>query len=263
MQTLVRVLLWPVGAAAAVFLLTAAWQVDDVAAGSVPTASRAVGTCGAYTSVEEFYNRSDVSPPVPCTRPHQTEVIAVHKYQGPLANQRARPGLEALATLGTTLCQGEDLRGYLGGDARADWFGIQPLVRFPTPDEWAAGDRTYRCELTPASSVDGAVPHFDNPLRGILARPEGATVRHCRADTGDVTCDRPHTIEFVNAWLPAGTPGACEPFVREFLGGPPESVGTAAAAVALSANTTACVVISPGARPTTGSLAGAARRSAR
>lgn len=273
LRPFVRLALFLSCVAVALFVVLGAWQVRDTYAGAASTASATPGTCHSFATVEEYYNASDVSPPVPCDRPHQSEVYAVHTYAGALAAQPQRPGLEALVKAGNGLCMATELRTYLGARERDDVYGLQSVLRWPTPAEWAQGERAYRCELMGTRPQGGGPPTVDRSLRNALAQPGSAPVRHCfdgtpGAAAQDVSCAQPHTAEYVNAHLaapPADASGgadltdwaqqACAPFVREYTGGRSD-VGIGAVRVQNAPNSAgACLAVPSGGGTTTGTLA--------
>jgi hypothetical protein len=97
--------------------------------------------------------------------------------------------------------------------------------------------------------------------------PAGAAFRHCSTGSVDIACDQPHLLEYVNAWLPQTTggtaPPGCAKFVRQYLGGPENRVGASVGWLPVPSHDghiAACVVVSPGTRSSTGSLAGEAHR---
>ena len=245
-------------------VVVSTFGVRNTYAGATPSAAATVGTCHSFRVVEEFYNTSDVSPAVPCDGPHQTEVVSVRQYVGDLAAQPQRPGLEVLAVMSRGLCTAAELRTYLGARERDDYVALQQLVRWPTPGEWADGAREYRCEVMLARSVDGATPTLSAPARGVLgASTKSAEYRHCYDATTaqDVSCNQPHTGEYVNAFRPApdvSTPAglvltawaqqACALYVQQYTGGRP-GVGVDAVRVGYATTSTgACLAVPAGGR---------------
>jgi hypothetical protein len=195
------------GAAAASVLvvttLALTWWSDDVWSGTVPSTAQTVGTCHAYDTEAELGGFSDVRPPVPCTRPHQTETVVVGELTGDLRGGAERMSPEKRLTIVNDLCR-EPMRAYLGAGPRDDPWRLGVLLRLPTGEEWAAGQRQYRCEIVPKadSSPNGSMrlPSVATSLRGILDTPAGAAYRRCWTDDeAEVACDQPHRSESVNA----------------------------------------------------------------
>jgi hypothetical protein len=259
-----RVLQLALALAVVGIVVVATLGVRNTYAGAVPSASATVGTCHSFLTVEEFYTTSDVSPAVPCDGPHQTEVVAVRTYAGATAGQQQRPGLEVLGAMSRGLCKAAELRTYLGARERDDYVALQQVIRWPTPGEWAGGAREYRCELMLARSVDGGTPTLFTPAREVLAGSTGsAEYRHCYDSTTaqDVSCDRPHTGEYVNAFLPApaaNTPqgltltawaqNACAALVKEYTGGRPGVRVDAVRVGYATTSTGACLAVPAGGR---------------
>jgi hypothetical protein len=76
--------------------------------------------------------------PVPCTTPHDNEVVG--SAQHPDAS--AYPGQPALETFAATSCI-PAFNAYVGGDFQASSLAMLPLV--PTETTWARGDRAITC----------------------------------------------------------------------------------------------------------------------
>jgi hypothetical protein len=195
------------GAAAATVLVVATlaltWRPDDTLAGAVPSTAQTVGTCHAYDTEAELGSFSDVRPPVPCTRPHQTETVANGELTGDLRDSAERMSPEKRLMIVNDLCR-EPMRAYVGAGPRDEPWRLGVLLRLPTAGEWAAGQRRYRCELVPKadSSPNGSarLPSVATSLRSILDTPAGAAYRRCWTDDGvEVPCDQPHRSESVNA----------------------------------------------------------------
>jgi hypothetical protein len=192
-----------------------------------------VGSCHRMTQPEELYNGSDVAPAVPCNQPHQTETYMVTKFTGELAAQRERPSPEQLsAAIGKT-CDYRPIRPYLGAGPRDGQWGIGVWGKFPTREEWAAGDRTLRCDLLVPTLADAHGPEIAVPLRNIMRREDSALVRRCRFRGTDTICARPHDAEWLEPALALpwkAYPGAaaadrraeqlCTAHARTFVQGP-------------------------------------------
>lgn len=206
------------GAAAATVLVVATlaltWRPDDTWAGTVPSTAQTVGTCHAYDTEAELSSFSDVRPPVPCTRPHQTETVAVGELTGELRDSAERMSPEKRLMIVNDLCR-EPMRAHVGAGPRDEPWPLGVLLRLPTAGEWEAGQRQYRCELVPKiESSQARLPVIATSLRGILGTPAGAGYRRCWTENeAEVPCDQPHRSESVNAIAAvpaerfAGTPG--------------------------------------------------------
>lgn len=213
-------------ATAALLALQPVLRPPEVAAGT-PFAQQRVGTCHRADTPEEVYLVSDRRPPVPCDQPHDSETVAVRRLPAEVVARPERPGPEELAELAADLpCGEDDVRRHLGSDDTDRHWYVGTRVRFPTRDEWAAGERRFRCDLT----VIGRATTLGS-LAGIMGRPESAAVRRCLAGTEAVPCDRPHDAEVLGPTLDAAdnNPAArarflaetCEPEARRFLGAAP------------------------------------------
>jgi hypothetical protein len=82
----------------------------------------------------------------------------------------------------------------MGADVNDDNWGVTTLIKVPTVSEWAAGDRTLRCEAM-AGTYGPGPPVFTSSLRGILRRRDSARFRLCRRAEALVTCDQVHNEE--------------------------------------------------------------------
>jgi hypothetical protein len=192
-----------VGAIAATVLtvltLAVAWQPADTWAETVPSVAQTVGTCHAFDTDAELNSFSDVRPPVPCARPHQTETVAIGELSSELADSAERMSPEKRVMIVNDLCR-EPMRAYTGAGPRDELWGVGAVLRLPTADEWAAGDRHYRCELIPETGDGAGLPTVSRSLRGVLDTSVGAAYRRCWTDLdAAVPCDRPHRAESVSA----------------------------------------------------------------
>ncbi|GLX95994.1 septum formation family protein [Herbidospora sp. NBRC 101105] len=162
-----------------------------------PSAAMPVGSCHVMSQPEELYALSDVRPPVPCTQPHQTETYLVTRLSGPMADTPIRPPHELLVPMVTAGCDYRPIRPYLAAGPHDAQWGVSVWGKVPTPDEWAAGDRTLRCDLLVPTTHPNGGPVLTAPLRGIMNRPESAAIRRCNLDGRDVQCSLPHEWEWV------------------------------------------------------------------
>jgi hypothetical protein len=236
----------------------------------------AVGSCHrAEDPAELAATLSDTAPPVPCTAPHQTETIAVLDGTPIFSHQAVRPNPELLNAEVARVCNDYTLvRDYLDADPSDNQWGISVLRKLPTPAEWAAGDRTVRCEAVPSPRGPNP-PLLTASLRGALRRTDSARFRHCRVGGLDVTCDLAHDAEATSpdATLGAGSwPGstpeqllatsACTAIVGRYLGGPLERSPTLVLEIDLPTeaewnqgrHSARCWIGQAGAVPATGTL---------
>lgn len=197
---------WPrrrkIGAVAATLLTPAilglTWTNDDTWTAVVPSTAQDVGSCHTFGTDGERYALSDVRPPVPCDRPHQSETVAVRELTGAFATRSERFSPEERLRFGNELCGDLDVRGYLGAGPRDDHHFIGVVMRLPTDREWRRGVRRYRCELT-AEDGAGNLLTLTESLRDVLDRPSGARFRRCWSDSdAPVPCAEPHRAESVN-----------------------------------------------------------------
>ena len=185
-----------------------------------------VGTCHDYPTVEEYYSPSDTRPPVPCTEPHLAETIAVRELPADVASRDQRPSLEAMQRLGPSLdCSYADVVAYLGSDDENPHWFVTTQVRFPTEQEWADGERRFRCDAFTAVTTGIDRPIRRGSLRDVMERPESAAVRPCLAGPEIVPCSRPHDSEVVGGEAPPAGPErtrfaerVCPEAVAAFLG---------------------------------------------
>lgn len=251
------VLVWVLGSVAAVYFLVGGWIVPNTYAGAVRTAKHLPGSCQRFAIVEKYYTLSDVSPSVSCHQPHQTEVYYAGRYTGPFSSEKIWPGVDAMTGVQHTLCENQNhVLAYLRARPRDTVWGLQEVVRLPTPVEWNAGDRTYRCELMPVPESDGQPPELVQPLAGVLQKADATRWRRCADGPRVVTCDHEHTAEFVNVWLPVGpkvdlavwAKKMCPGYVNEYLGAKAASRGVGVGALEVpgkAVRMAACVALPP------------------
>jgi hypothetical protein len=222
---------------AAVVLGAASLAYGSASPPALPTAASPPGTCHvAGDWLELWWTPSDTGPAVPCTQPHQTETMWLGKIDGPIAGAHRRPNPELLnKTLSSRCDDFVRVRNYLGADTPDAHWGVNMLVRVPTPAEWSHGERTFRCEALPAASSHDQ-PVISQPLQGVLQRTDSARFRLCRSGDSTVTCDQPHDSEAMNPWAtltgtswPGDLPNpamqrmvrsACGPVADRYLGAP-------------------------------------------
>jgi hypothetical protein len=167
-------------------------------AGQVPTpvSDQQPGTCHLAEDPNELIAiPSDSSPAVPCTQPHQTEVMWRTTVTGPVAASKVRPNGELLNHTFDHLCFDYNReRAYMGAGPSDVTYGIESWSRFPTAADWAKGDRTLVCQGSAETTEPGG-PTIDFPIAGVMKTPQSAIFRLCRSAEGDVTCNLPHTAE--------------------------------------------------------------------
>jgi hypothetical protein len=147
---------------------------------------------------------ADLGPEVACTAAHQAELYGAGPVDSPV-----RPG--TADTEGIFAGCAEKASQFLGASWLNGWVQIRAIV--PTPDDWAAGKREYRCA---AFEVDQLGPERvvrrTSSLRGALAT-RGPLAMACLARTAPAAplapaaCDQPHEAEFVGGFA-ADPPGS-------------------------------------------------------
>ncbi|UKA50893.1 septum formation family protein [Arthrobacter sp. FW305-123] len=191
-------------------------------------------SCHVITTPEEFAAPSDGRPAVDCGEPHTTQTFLVTTFPQPLAEQKERPLQEQLRNATSRLCPAHELRKYLAGAPRDATTGMAIAGYYPSRAEWAAGNRTVRCDVL-LTEKNGAPQETTLNLKGALAGPDSARIRLCysqdikdgilSAEGADTLCSEPHTAEDVSAWIGqdaslvslAAQQERCLPFVLEFL----------------------------------------------
>lgn len=163
------------------------------------TAADVPGTCHNdqdYFEVE--LTSAELTPPVPCTRPHTSEVLWTVQLTGIVAEQHNRPTPEMLAPQFRRLCQQpQRLAAYVGENPRGFLYNLSLDIRYPSAPEWRAGVRTARCIAGPFYHTTFATrPTFNFPLAGSWTREQSAVIRLCATIANKfVPCDQPHTQE--------------------------------------------------------------------
>jgi len=178
-------------------ILTIAWLATaQPSPSALETRASVPGTCHlAEDPTELTATASDTSPAVPCTQPHQTETLWTGEVTGPLATQAERPNPELINAMLARNCDDYwRVRSYLGSDDHDVIWGVGLLLKVPTPAEWAAGERTFRCVGWGTASARARPPLTDT-LRDVLRRRDSARFRLCRLGGVDVSCDQPHDRE--------------------------------------------------------------------
>ncbi|MDQ6874141.1 MAG: septum formation family protein [Actinomycetota bacterium] len=163
------------------------------------TAADVPGTCHNdqdYFEVE--LTSAELTPPVPCTRPHTSEVLWTVQLTGRVAQEHNRPTPEMLAPQYRRLCQlPQRLAAYVGENPNGFLYNISLDIRYPSAPEWRAGVRIARCIAGPFYHTTFVTrPTFNFPLAGSWTREDSAAIRLCATIANKfVPCDQPHTQE--------------------------------------------------------------------
>jgi len=268
--------------ACGVVVLAVAWSAFGPSSPSaLPTRASGPGTCHVAADPGELTaTASDTAPAVPCDQVHQTETLWTGRVADRLAAEKRRPNPELInAMLGRSCDDFGRVQAYVGADDHDAQWGIIVEVKVPTPQEWAGGDRTFRCDARPPARGFGP-PAATGTLRDVLRRNDSAMFRLCESRGAAVTCDQPHDREAVTpsvsldgpTWpgdqaLRTAAVTACSPMVEAYLGRPlasrPELVVTADVpdrnAWDAGTRNAACWVGSSGSTLATGTLRGGLR----
>jgi hypothetical protein len=118
--------------AAALYVVTAVAFRSAIA----PNATLDVGAC--VNGVAEGQVITTSLDPVPCTTPHDNEVVGSATHP----DATAYPGQAALETFAATPCIAA-FNAYVGGDFQTSSLAMLPIV--PTESTWAKGDRAITC----------------------------------------------------------------------------------------------------------------------
>jgi hypothetical protein len=155
------------------------------------------GTCHASYVSE---GPASIYKPIDCEQRHVAETI----YVGTLRDAVSRPvagTIEAFqAFQAFTACDGQ-AGEFLGGD----WHGakLRLQLTIPSREDWAAGARWYRCELSPIDVPSHFSEGWHGSLRGELAKADSRLALHCLSfDPGDsgllqIPCSDKHNSEYV------------------------------------------------------------------
>ena len=184
-----------VGAAAIGFMAPAA-----------QAATASVGSCYQLSDKALSALSSDAGPQA-CAEPHNSETFYVGTVPGTITDPAtATPPQIVDAVLGE--CTQARLTTYLGlADSLPSRF--QRKAFFPTPEAWAAGDRSLRCDVTLRTGVGrgswtGTAPQF------VAASPREA-FRYCTPSVGFLAWpdpNRPAAVECTDPaklWILVGT----------------------------------------------------------
>ena len=150
----------------------------------------AVGTCFNY-SAKEAKEITTTAGPVDCAGPHTAEVFAVGSAPTSMPDPRSAKPAQIIAATKSS-CTEAGLKAYLG---LTDDFPtrFQFKAHFPSAEQWAAGQRWVRCDLTlrdqlalgtwagtAASAVQAqgsAAFRFCTPSVGLLEAPDATKTR--------------------------------------------------------------------------------------
>lgn len=127
-----------------------------------------------------FSHLSSSDEPIPCSSPHNAETFFVGAVPAPITDpQTATPPQIVAAVLSE--CTADRLRAYLGlTDPLPSRFLRKAF--FPTPEAWAAGDRSLRCDVTLRSGL-GRASWQGTAAQVVSANPPSA-FRYCTPSVG-------------------------------------------------------------------------------
>lgn len=207
----------------------AATQVRDPARlrPGISTAADVPGTCHRDLNMfETTLAQAELTPPVPCSRPHNIEVVWTVPLGGILAAQHDRPTPEMMNGQYAGVCNDPSrLRRYVGvpPDAPGYLYFLQLYPRFPSAPEWRAGVRTARCVAQWTGQQGAQLPTLTFSLRDSWAGAGSAAIRLCaNAAYAYVACSQPHTQEVLEpvSPFPAGQQSLPSPALSRRLGLP-------------------------------------------
>ncbi|MGI8677501.1 MAG: septum formation family protein [Jatrophihabitans sp.] len=164
----------------------------------ITTAADVPGTCHNdqdYFEVE--LTSAELTPAVPCTSRHTSEVVWTVALTGQVAAQHDRPTPEMLSGQYRKLCQQpRRLSAYVGEDPRGFLYNLALDIRYPSAPEWRAGVRIARCIAGPFYHAGLTRPTVNFALAGSWGGVESGAIRLCATDPNAyLPCDRPHTQE--------------------------------------------------------------------
>ena len=184
--------------AALAMLGTSSAVTLGVTAPGARASSPDVGACYQLSDKGLAALSSDAGPQA-CAQPHNAETFHVGTVPGTIADPAtATPPQIVAAVLGE--CTQERLTAYLGlKDSLPSRF--QRKAFFPTPEAWAAGDRSLRCDVTLRSGVGrgswtGTAPEY------VAANPPEA-FRYCTPSVGFLAWPDPNRPAAVECTDPA------------------------------------------------------------
>ncbi|GAA0737974.1 septum formation family protein [Dactylosporangium roseum] len=115
--------------------------------------------------------------PVPCTEPHQVELVSVGQFGGVDADRATPPGTGSPALRAAFAKCSADATALLGGDWRAGRLSLS--VDLPTPTLWDAGARWYRCDLQALEDLDRFAPMTRTATLKDALKPGGDLLVGC------------------------------------------------------------------------------------
>lgn len=178
---------------------------------SIVESTPVVGECHQLDRPEYFAILSDTAPAVGCTTAHTTETFMVGDLSSSPRLAQAYPAVDERIDIAEMACPGSVVRAYLSANARQALYGVSTLAFLPTPQEWEAGARWVRCDLT---VVQGETSAFE-PLVIDFSLRDAATTQHADvlmrcfapgdadsvAALVDVRCTDAHDSRDVNMWI--------------------------------------------------------------
>lgn len=164
----------------------------------ISTADDVPGTCHNdqdYFEVE--LTSAELTPAVPCTSPHTSEVVWTVELTGLVAAEPDRPTPEMLSGQYKKLCQQRKrLAAYVGENPRGFLYNIAVDIRYPSAPEWRAGLRTARCIAGAFYHTQPVRPTLDFALADSWSLAKSAAIRLCATgETQYLPCDQPHSEE--------------------------------------------------------------------
>lgn len=215
---------------AAVTVLSPELTTDPYAS-TVPSAQQTVGTCHFFRTDQQMVQPSDVGAPVDCGSPHQAETFARYPVKEEVTGLAVRPEPEQLWRAGSCLTPeaGEAMRQYVGQDKADVLYGMSMWSRYPTRADWAAGDREIRCDVVGPPNDEYGNTLVSHSWKDFARTRASSAIRLCMREGTELTCDKEHDWEAVNAAftldgfhdqarLTAEATKRCEPFVTSYLG---------------------------------------------
>jgi hypothetical protein len=164
----------------------------------ISTTEDVPGTCHTDLDIFEVeLTSAELTPAVPCTGPHTSEVVWTVQLTGVVADQHDRPTPEMLSGAYKTLCRYSRVAKYVGKTPNGFLYNLRVDIRYPSAPEWRAGLRTARCIAGPFYHLGATTRAMINfPLRNSWRTEASAAIRLCANGRTDyLPCDRAHTEE--------------------------------------------------------------------
>ncbi|MET8253071.1 septum formation family protein [Micromonospora sp. NPDC005197] len=146
--------------------------------------------------------------PVDCAKTHLVETFHVGIFTGALAARSTPPTVESAAMRGVFADCDTRAKEFVGGDWRTARLSVQ--VAPTSPDGWAGGSRSYRCDIFELDEVDGAngdsdrAIHRSGTLRNAVGSRSPLTYGCMNEDEWGrlrpAACTAGHQYEFVGVW---------------------------------------------------------------